>query len=133
MELTANVTRQGLLNTLIIDDEEHQRNSLERLVKMYCPTLNVVGQADGVKTGIEAIQKYKPDLVLLDIRLADGLGFDILERLRPFDFKVIFISAYEQFALRALRYTSLNYLLKPVDPDELIKVVEKASLQMRSE
>ncbi len=133
MELTANVTRQGLLNTLIIDDEEHQRNSLERLVKMYCPTLNVVGQADGVKTGIEAIQKYKPDLVLLDIRLADGLGFDILERLRPFDFKVIFISAYEQFALRALRYTSLNYLLKPVDPDELIKVVEKASLQLRSE
>jgi two-component system, LytTR family, response regulator len=131
MEITARVTRQGLLRTLIIDDEEHQRQSLEKMVQMYCPSLNVVGQAGGVKPGLEAIRKYKPELVLLDVRMADGLGFDLLDELLPFDFEVIFISAYEQYAMKASNYTSLNYLLKPVDPDELIFVVEKAWEKLR--
>ena len=131
MEITARVTKKGLLRTLIIDDEDHQRQSLEKMVQSYCPSLTVVGQADGVKSGLDAIQKYNPDLVFLDIRLADGLGFDLLDQLLPFDFEVIFISAYEQYAMKASCYTSLNYLLKPVDPDELINAVEKAWEQLR--
>ena len=131
MEITARVTKKGLLRTLIIDDEDHQRQSLEKMVQSYCPSLTVVGQADGVKSGLDAIQKYNPDLVFLDIRLADGLGFDLLDQLLPFDFEVIFISAYEQYEQRASNYTTLNYLLKPVDPDELIYVVEKAREQLR--
>jgi len=125
-----NITK-GLLRTLIIDDEDHQRQSLEKMVQMYCPSLTVVGQAGGVKSGLEAIQKYKPDLVFLDIRMADGLGFDLLDQLLPFDFEVIFISAYGQYEQRASNYTTLNYLLKPVDPDELVNVVEKAWEQLR--
>ena len=128
-----NETREKTLRTLIIDDEEHQRHSLERLVKMYCPTLSVVGQADGVKTGIEAIIKYKPDLVLLDIKMNDGLGFDILEQLKPLDFKVIFITAYEKYADKAFRFSSLDYLLKPIDPDELMHAVNKAGDQLRQD
>ncbi len=126
MEAIAKKTRKKLLRTLIIDDEEHQRKSLERLVQMYCPDLTVVGLADGVMSGLEAIKQHKPDLVLLDVRLADGLGFDLLDQLKPLGFKVIFISAYEQYVRRALSYTSLSYLLKPVDPDELIRVVKRA-------
>ena len=124
-------TSKGLLRTLIIDDEEHQRQSLEKMVQMYCPSLSVVGQAEGVKKGLEAIRKYKPELVFLDVRMADGLGFDLLDELLPLDFEVIFISAYEQYAMKALNYSSLNYVLKPVDPDELIFVVEKAWEKLR--
>ncbi len=126
MEAIAKKTRKKLLRTIIIDDEEHQRKSLERLIQMYCPDLTVVGLADGVKSGLKAIRQHKPDLVLLDVRMADGLGFELLDQFKPLDFKVIFISAYEQYARRALSYTSLSYLLKPVDPDELIRVVESA-------
>ena len=133
MELIKKITGEKLLRTLIIDDEEHQRHSLERLVKMYCPTLSVVGQADGVKTGVEAIRKYKPDLVLLDIKMNDGLGFDILEQLKPLDFKVIFITAYEKYADKAFRFSSLDYLLKPIDPDELMHAVNKAGDQLRQD
>jgi len=125
MEAIAKKTRKKLLRTLIIDDEEHQRKSLERLIQMYCPDLTLVGLADGVQSGLEAIKQHKPDLVLLDVRMADGLGFDLLDQLKPLDFKVIFISAHEQYEQRALSYTSLSYLLKPIDPDELIRVVER--------
>ena len=115
-----------MLRTLIIDDEEHQRKSLARLIALYCPGLAVVGLADGVVSGLKAIQLQKPDLVLLDVRMNDGLAFDLLDQLKPYNFKVIFISAYEQYAKKVSSYSSLNYLLKPVDPDELVQVVEKA-------
>ena len=126
MELMSKSNGNKRLRTIVIDDEEHQRKSLERLIQLYCPGLTVVGLADGVETGLEAIEKHNPDLVLLDIRMADGLGFDLLDRLHPFDCKVIFISAHRKYAQRALGYKSLGYLLKPVDPDELAEAVVKA-------
>lgn len=118
------------LRTIVIDDEEHQRISLARLTELYCPGVTVVGLADGVETGLEAIEKHKPDLILLDIRMGDGLGFDLLDRLHPFDCKVIFISAHRKYAQRALGYKSLGYLLKPVDPDELIQAIDKAGIPL---
>ncbi len=130
MELMSKSTGKKLLRTIVIDDEEHQRASLSRLIEIYCPNLSVVGLADGVQSGLKAIEKHKPDLVLLDIRMADGLGFDLLDRLRSFDFKVIFISAHQQYARRALSYKSLSYLLKPVDPDELMQAVERAGVEL---
>jgi two-component system LytT family response regulator len=114
-----------MLRTIIIDDEEHQRLTILKMVKLYCPKVTVVAQADGVKTGVEAIRKFKPDLVLLDIKLQDGTGFDILEEIKPVDFKVIFITAYNQFAIKAFRFSALDYLLKPLDPDELVQAVSK--------
>ena len=130
MERTRKSIGKKLLRTIVIDDEEHQRKSMVRLIELFCPGLTVVGLAGGVQSGLNAIRKHKPDLVLLDVRLADGLGFDLLNRLHPIDFKVIFISAHRQYAERALGYTSLSYLLKPVDPDELMQAVEKAGTEL---
>ena len=115
-----------MLRTILIDDELHMRQTLERLVKQYCPEILLLAKADGVKTGVEAIEKYHPDLVLLDIKMNDGNGFDLLQQLEPVDFKVIFITAHDDFAIRAFRISALDYLLKPVDPEELKQAVEKA-------
>lgn len=114
-----------MLRTIIIDDEDHQRLAIRKMVGRYCPNVKLVAQADGVQSGLDAIKKHKPDLVLLDIKMADGTGFDLLDRLHPIDFKVIFITAYDQYAIKAFRFSAIDYLLKPLDPDELVQAVEK--------
>ena len=115
----------NMLRTIIIDDEAHMRQTLEKMVRRFCPDLNIVATADGVKAGIDAIQKHNPDLVLLDIKLDDGTGFNILEELEPVDFKVIFVTAYDQYAIKAFKFSAIDYILKPVDPDELVEAVRK--------
>ncbi len=115
-----------MLRTIIIDDEAHMRQTLEKLVKQFCPNVKLVATAEGVNKGIEAIKKYHPDLILLDIKMNDGTGFDLLKKLEPVDFKVIFITAYDQYAIKAFKFSALDYLLKPVDPDELAESVNKA-------
>jgi len=87
----------------------------------------VVAKADSVQSGLQVIRKHKPDLVLLDIQLDDGTGFDILYQLHPIDFKVIFITAFDQYAVKAFRFSALDYLLKPIDPDELCRAAQRAS------
>jgi len=119
-------TLKKVLRTLIIDDEAHMRESLAEMLKMDCPGTRLVAQADGVKTGMEAIQQHHPDLVLLDIRMKDGTGFDLLEQFEDIDFKIIFVTAYDEYAIKAIKFSALDYLLKPVDPDDLVKAVEKA-------
>ena len=121
-------TKSGtlMIHTLIIDDELHMRQSLEKMLISNCPNVKIVGRADGVKSGLKAISKHHPDLVLLDIKMGDGTGFDLLKKLDQIDFKVIFITAYDQYAVKAFRFSALDYLLKPVDPDELIAAVKKA-------
>ena len=114
-----------MLRTIIIDDEAHMRQSLEKLVKQYCPNVKIVAKADGVKTGVDTIKRLHPDLVLLDIKIDDGTGFDLLNQLEPVDFKVIFITAYDQYAVKAFKFSALDYLLKPVDADELVLAVDK--------
>jgi two-component system LytT family response regulator len=115
-----------MLRTIIIDDEDHQRLTIEKMVKLHCRNVSIVNQSDSVQSGVDAIKKYKPDLVLLDIKMDDGTGFDLLDRLHPIDFKVIFITAYDQYAIKAFRLSAIDYLLKPLDPDELVQAVEKA-------
>jgi two-component system LytT family response regulator len=115
-----------VLRTLIIDDEAHMRESLAEMLKMDCPGTRLVAEADGVKTGMEAIQQHQPDLVLLDIRMKDGTGFDLLEKFENIDFKIIFITAYDEYAIKAIKFSALDYILKPVDPEDLRKAVDKA-------
>jgi len=115
-----------MLRTIIIDDEYSVRKALEKLVKRYCPNVKLVAEADGVESGVEAIRKYHPDLVLLDIKMDDGTGFDLLKHLEPVDFKVIFITAYDQYAIKAIKFSALDYLLKPIDPDDLTEAINKA-------
>ncbi len=116
----------NMLRTIIIDDEAHMRQTLEKMVSQFCPNLKLVATAEGVESGVKAIRSYNPDLILLDIKMNDGTGFDLLKELEPVDFKVIFITAYDQYALKAIKFSAIDYLLKPVDPDELSAAAKKA-------
>jgi len=122
-----------MLRTIIIDDEESVRKTLEKLIDKYCSNVKIVAEANGVNTGIKAIKKHHPDLVLLDIKMEDGTGFDLMQQLEPVDFKVIFVTAYDQFAIKAIKFSALDYLLKPVDPDDLKMAVERAEKLLVSE
>jgi len=115
-----------MLRTLIIDDEAHFRETIGNMLKLHCPNAKLIGQADGVKSGVEAIKKYHPDLILLDIKMKDGTGFDLLEKIDNIDFKVIFITAYDQYAIKAFKFSALDYLLKPVESVELKEAIDNA-------
>ncbi len=119
-----------MIRAICIDDEQLARESIIDLIKLSQLEIEIVAQADGVQTGIEVIEKYKPELVFLDIQLIDGSGFDLLKRLKKIDFKLIFSTAYEEFALRAFKFSAIDYLLKPLNPQDFIAAVKKVeSLQ----
>ena len=113
------------LCALIVDDEPHNRDTLGKLIKRYCPGLMVAGKADGVGTGIKAIRVLKPDIVFLDVNMSDGTAFDLLHALVPVDFRVILVSALDKDTIRAFRLSGMEYLLKPVSPEELKMAVER--------
>lgn len=115
-----------MLKLLIADDEINVRESLELLVKMYCPDIEIVAMTDSVSATVKAIQFHKPHIVLLDIEMKEGTGFDVLKNFSAPTFKVVFITAHQEFALKAFRFSALDYLLKPVDPDELVEAITKA-------
>jgi len=114
-----------LINTIIVDDEEKSIFSLEILLKKYCPEINIIGTAESVEQAIESINKLTPDLVFLDITMPDGDGFDVLENVDFKNFEVIFVTAYNQYALKAFEFSAIHYLLKPVDYLELQKAVKR--------
>lgn len=114
------------MRALIIDDEKKARETIKNIIQLYCPEINITGEADSVKTGLELIARENPELVFLDINLSDGNGFDLLKKITPINFKIIFISAHEDHALKAFKFSALDYILKPVNPDELVAAVEKA-------
>jgi two-component system LytT family response regulator len=126
MSIFRNIFKARLLRTVIIDDEVLMRQTLEKLVHEHCPNVKLVAKAGSVKEGVEAIKKHHPDLILLDIKMDDGTGFDLLKQLEPIDFKVIFITAYNEYAIRAIKFSALDYLLKPVEPGELSEAIDKA-------
>lgn len=113
------------MRTIIIDDVEINRRALKEIITGDLRQLTVVGEASSMKTGIEEIKNKRPELIILDIELGDGTGFDILKKLDTTDFKVIFLTAYENFALDAFRFNAVDYLLKPVSIVELKAAVNK--------
>lgn len=114
------------IRTVIIDDEQGARETLKKLINIYCPGIQVVAEAEGVEEGLKIIKDNDPDLVLLDIKMNDGTGFDLLKSIENPDFKIIFITAFDEFALNAIKFSALDYLLKPVEPEELILSAHKA-------
>lgn len=114
-----------MLNAVIIDDIAEARETLKQDLSDYCPDVHVIGEADGVVTGAKEIRSASPDLVFLDIQMNDGTGFDLLEVLGDHSFKVIFTTASDSYAIKAFRFSAVDYLLKPVDPDELVTAVKK--------
>ncbi|MGL5892509.1 MAG: LytR/AlgR family response regulator transcription factor [Bacteroidia bacterium] len=114
-----------MITAVIVEDETKSREVLETLVKNYCPEVQVIDTADSVAKGVALIRKVNPKLVFLDIEMADGSGFDLLEQLPEPGFDVIFTTASDQHALRAIKYSAIDYLLKPIDGDELKAAVDK--------
>ncbi|MCD4746839.1 MAG: LytTR family DNA-binding domain-containing protein [Bacteroidales bacterium] len=114
-----------MIRVIIIDDESKARNALSNLLKLHCKNVEIIAEADCVKTGIEQINKNNPDAIFLDVQMPDGSGFDLLEQLQSINFKIIFASAYDKFAIQAFKFSALDYLLKPVEPEQLIEAVNK--------
>lgn len=122
-----------MITAIIIDDIEDSRINLAADIEDYCPQVQLIGEADSVVTALKLIKSSSPQLVFLDIHLGDGTGFDILELLPQIDFKVIFTTSSDAFAIKAFKYSAIDYLLKPIDPEELSKAVEQAEGQYRLE
>ena len=117
-----------MIRALIIDDEEHCIEGLQNLLAQdHKNIVEVAGSAKTVRDGIGAITLLRPDLVFLDVQIGDKTGFDLLRALPEIDFEIIFTTAYEKFALQAIRFSALDYLLKPVDPDDLDTALIKLS------
>lgn len=114
------------MRSVIIEDENRNRIVLESLLETYCQDVEVIGHADGVGSGLKLINETDPDLIFMDIRIIGGTGFDILEKLDTIHAKIIFITAYDQYAFKAFKFSAIDYLLKPIDIDELKRAVQRA-------
>ena len=114
-----------MLRTVVIDDEKPSREVICNYLKEYCSDVDVVATASSVKTAFKTIKKYNPDFIFLDIEMADGKGFDLLAMFEKINFKVVFVTAYSEYAVKAFRFSAVDYLLKPIKIDELISAVEK--------
>jgi len=115
-----------MLKAIIIDDEAKARRVLAAFLGEYCPQINLVGAAEDVVQGVKLIQRVKPDIVFLDIEMPGYNGFQLLEFFDEIDFEIIFVTANNEFALKAFQVSAVDYLLKPLQIDQLVKAVEKA-------
>jgi two-component system LytT family response regulator len=113
------------ISTIIVDDEQPSREALYNYISEFCPELEVVAQCDSINSAWKAINVLRPQLVLLDIEMPNGNGFDLLRMFNPINFKVIFITAFSQYAVDAFRFAAIDYLMKPVKIAELIEAVNK--------
>jgi two-component system LytT family response regulator len=120
------LTTQKSLTVCIIDDEEGIRKNLKNQFAFLQLPVSVTGEADSVSTGVALLQEKQPDIAFLDIEMPDGKGFDILRQLADIPTKIIFITAFNQYAVEAFRFSALDYLLKPIDSEELEEAVRKA-------
>ena len=120
-----------MIRSIIIDDEHYGRQALKVALEKYCPEVEIVSVCEGATQGLEAIMALEPDLVFLDVQMPQMSGFDLLQQLAPIHFEVIFVTSYDQYAIKAIKFSALDYLLKPVDVDDLVHAVNKAKGHMQ--
>jgi two-component system LytT family response regulator len=118
-----------MLRTVIVDDEVKNVKILKALLRDYCPQVEVIGEAGNVEDAHTLIIKSKPDLLFIDIVMPYGTAFDLLNKLMPIEFDVVFVTAHDNYAIKAIKYAALDYLLKPVNIEELQNVVQKAVIK----
>lgn len=118
------------IRAIIVDDEKHSLQTTELLVKKYCPLIQVVSLADSPEAGISAIDGLKPDLVFLDIAMPRMNGFEMLQYIQFKDFDIIFTTAFDDYAIKAFKVNAIDYLLKPIEPDELVHAADKVKAKM---
>jgi len=120
------------LRTIVVDDEKPSREALATYLRDFCPDVEVVAECDSVKSAYKSILRHQPQLLFLDIEMPNGNGFDLLQLFKNPGFKVIFVTAFSDYAIRAFRFSAVDYLLKPVKVDELIEAVEKVRQELLS-
>ncbi len=119
-----------MIRALLIDDEEDAREALRLSIGQYCPEVQLMAICASPEEGLRAIQAHTPDLVFLDIQMPRMSGFELLQQLAPVSFEVVFVTAHDQYAIKAIRFSALDYLLKPVDVDDLIQAVRKVQQRL---
>lgn len=122
-----------MIKAVIIDDEAGNIELVTNLLKVCDAPVQVIGTAYSVESGYQTLLNNPPDLVFLDVEMEDGTGFDLLKRFKAFDFKVIFITAHQEFAITAFKFSALDYLLKPVSPLDFVTAVKKAEQAISGE
>ena len=113
------------MTAVIIDDELSAREALRSLIETFITGVKIVDEADCVVSGKKAIETHQPDIVFLDINMPSGTGFDLLEQLEQINFFLVFVTAYDQYAIKAIKFSALDYLLKPVDLQELRSTIDR--------
>jgi len=121
-----------MYSAIIVEDEMHSRELLKSMVTMFCKDITVVATASSVEEGVAAIKKNNPDIIFLDIEMQTGTGFDLLQQFPQAAFDVIFTTAYDHYAVKAIKFSAVDYLLKPIDAEELKDAVSKV-VQKRKE
>jgi two-component system LytT family response regulator len=114
-----------MIRAIIVDDEPYCCDTLETMLEKYCPDVQLVAVCHSGEEAITAINQQKPDLVFLDIEMPRMNGFDMLQKVSSVNFEIIFTTSFDQYALRAIRFSALDYLLKPIDKDDLVNAVQK--------
>ncbi len=122
-----------MIKAIIVDDEANNQELISNLLSSYAENIQVVKTANSVETAYQAINEYQPDLIFLDIQMPDGTGFDLLKKFDKINFKVIFVTAHQEYAIEAFKYSALDYLLKPLSPANLIAAVKKVEESFNSE
>lgn len=120
------------MKVLIIDNEEQIRAGLNKQLKAFCPSVTEVSEAGGVSEGLKLIADYEPDLVFLDVEMDDGTGIELVKKLKQPTFQLVFITAHDKYAIDAFRLSAIDFLLKPIDAEDLVKAVEKAESQLKN-
>lgn len=120
-----------MINAIIIDDEPKSVFTLKCFLEEHCPQVKVVGIAGSARSGKELIETFKPQLIFLDIEMPGASGFDLLQSLPVINFEIIFITAYNQYAINAFRFSAIDYLLKPLRIQDLVHAVEKAAVRIK--
>ena len=114
-----------MIKAIIVDDELGARESLSKMVEKNCKNIQIVAKADSMISAYEAITNLKPDLVFLDVEMPNGNAFDLLEKFDKIDFDIIFTTAYDHYAIKGIKYSAIDYILKPIDPEELVQAVQR--------
>ncbi|RLD39940.1 MAG: DNA-binding response regulator [Bacteroidetes bacterium] len=122
-----------MIRGIIVEDERHSRETLRGMLDRYCKNVEIVAETDSYRGGLKEIREHHPDVVFLDIQMPDGSGFRMLEELDEIDFEIIFTTAFDQFAIKAIKYSALDYLLKPIDPEELVRALKKVETKLSNQ
>lgn len=118
------------MKVILVEDNPAARRNFSQLLDQYCPDLQLIGEAENVAQGLDLLKNCKPDIVFLDIEMPDGTSFDLLRKLPEINFQIIFVSSHEKYALRAIKFSAIDYILKPIDPEELVNAIKKVKSEL---